>query len=85
MTETDAPSHISEEDLRAIQDAKANVTYMKMVADKAHSDYRAAELAMENFVLRTYMKYGIDQKSIIDKDGRIVIPADKPMESNANS
>lgn len=71
-TQTTLPAtHISNEDLKIIQELRAGVYYMRILAEKAQSELRNAELALQNLTLRTYMKYGISPDDGIDHEGRI--------------
>jgi len=68
----DKPTYISKEDLTAIQNAKANVAYMRVLAEKAAAERHAAELEVKNMILMAFMKYGLTNNDNIDNDGRII-------------
>lgn len=71
---------ISLEDLQAINDAKANAAYMKVVAEKVETERVAAELQAKNIVLMAYLKYGLSGNDSIDNKGNI-IRSEKPQET----
>jgi len=92
MTNETGPSQISNEDLAAIQDAKNNVAYVKVLYEKAQAELMAAELQTQNLILKTYMKYGLSQHDTIDQSGNVlraatqaVEPQPQESESNDNS
>lgn len=62
---------LSPEDLRTIQNAKANAAYMRILADKTFAELQVAELQVKNTLLMTYLKYGLSSNDEIDKDGLI--------------
>lgn len=64
--------NISQEDLRSILDAKANVAYTQVLAEKAYADKLIAELQAKNITLMAYIKYGLSSNDSIEKDGRII-------------
>lgn len=62
---------ITEEDLRAIKDAKASLAYARVLTDKSIAERQIAELRLSNIHLRAFVKYGLAPSDSIDVDGRI--------------
>lgn len=75
----DKKTQISPEDLKAINDAKANMAYAKALQQKAEAEaktaeaeFRVAHLNVKNMLLMTYLNYGLHPLDQIDPEGKIV-------------
>lgn len=63
---------ISIEDLYAIQNAKANVAYMQVLAEKAYLEKVLAELQVKNITFSAFLKYRLSNNDSIDNEGNII-------------
>lgn len=64
---------ISPDELKAVQGAKMKIAYQNSLVEKALAEYHSAELELQNFVLKLYIKYGMNLvDSINESDGSIV-------------
>lgn len=65
--------YISPEDFNALQKSKANAAYVRVLADKADAERRAADAEARCTVLQIYVKYQLSTSDSIDNvDGKII-------------
>lgn len=78
----DKLNKLSFEDWRAIQDAKANASFLQVLLEKAQLEKFAGDLQVKNLTLMAFLKYGLTSNDSIDSDGNIVRMASVEPDGN---
>lgn len=63
---------ITKEELDKVNDEKANLTYCKLLAEKANVEKTNANLILNNLLLKLYVKYKLNLEDTINASGEII-------------